>query len=306
MVADDENPYSGVVLHYKVDKVPMEQEVDGNYYYYMQLEQKVENGAWERMEGCLTEEMVEGFYEESPGHYYLTDTWPEDYSDKTVSYRIRMAIDDTDAFTEAIAATPWSNIVTIGFKASNWAKAELQKAIDANLIPDILQGADLTKPINREEFAELSLRLYEKVTDKKAEPVVPNPFNDTTNPQILKAFKLGITSGTSKTTFSPKILINREQCATMLFSTIKSIKPDGDYSIVGVKDFPDQKFISGWAVNSVRYIAKINVIVGDAYGNFMPKATTTVQEAAGYGMATREAAIIMSVRTLEKMEPSQP
>lgn len=31
----------------------------------------------------------------------------------------------------------------------------------------------------------------------------------------------------------------------------------------------------------------------------MPKATTTAQEAAGYGTATREAAVLMSVRTYE-------
>ena len=63
----------------------------------------------------------------------------------------------------------------------------------------------MTKPITREEFAELAVLLYEKVTDK-SETVSPNPFTDTTNPQILKAYKLGITAGTSQTTFSPKVL----------------------------------------------------------------------------------------------------
>ncbi len=45
---------------------------------------------------------------------------------------------------------------------------------------------------------------------------------------------------------------------------------------------------------------KIGVIAGDAQGNFMPKATTPAQEAAGYGMATREQAIALSVRTHDK------
>ncbi|HBV68341.1 MAG TPA: hypothetical protein DEF04_09270 [Clostridiales bacterium] len=130
-------------------------------------------------------------------------------------------------------------------------------------------GADMTKPITREEFAELSVLLYEKVTGKNSESVTPNPFTDTTNTQILKAYKLGITSGTSATTFEPKTLINREQCAAMLFRAIKAIKTDGDYSIEGVKDFPDQKNISSWAVESTKYMSKIGIIKGDEKGNFI-------------------------------------
>ncbi|MPN31108.1 hypothetical protein SDC9_178582 [bioreactor metagenome] len=159
----------------------------------------------------------------------------------------------------------------------------------------------MTKPITREEFCELAVLLYEKVTGNSSEPVTPNPFTDTTNPQILKAFKLGITTGTSATTFSPNLLINREQCAALLFRTIKAMKPDADFSIAGVKDFPDQKNISSWAVDAAKYMFKVGIIAGDKNGNFMPKATTTAQEASGYGMATREQAIALSIRTYEKI-----
>lgn len=72
----------------------------------------------------------------------------------------------------------------------------------------------------------------------------------------------------------------------------------GDYSIEGIKDFPDQKNISEYAVLPTKYMSKLGIVKGDAAtGNFMPKATTTAQQASGYGMATREAAILMSVRT---------
>ncbi len=200
----------------------------------------------------------------------------------------------------------WSNIITVNTpawtKASEWATAELQAADDSGLIPDILMGADMTKPITREEFAELAVLLYEKAAAKTATPVNPNPFTDTTNQQILKAFSIGVTQGMSATTFEPNTLINREQCAAMLYRTIKAIAPSGDYSIAGVKDFPDQKTISGWAVESTKYMSKIGIIKGDSAGNFMPKSTTSVQQAAGYGMATREAAILMSVRTFEQLK----
>lgn len=207
---------------------------------------------------------------------------------------------------ESNTSVSFSNVFETGVpafyqNASGWAKPELQEAYDLGLIPDILKGTDMTKPITREEFAELALILCEKTTGNSATAYTPNPFTDTTNLQILKAYKLGITTGTSTTTFSPKVLINREQCATMLYRAIKAIYPKGDFSIEGVKDFPDQKNISSWAVEGTKYLNKLDIIKGDSNGNFMPKAITSAQEVAGYGMATREAAILMSVRTLKKL-----
>ncbi|NLH00979.1 MAG: hypothetical protein GX488_03590 [Clostridiales bacterium] len=87
----------------------------------------------------------------------------------------------------------------------------------------------------------------------------------------------------------------------MLFRAIKTIVPSADYSVAGIKDFPDQKDISSYAVDATKYMSKLGIIKGDAAGNFMPKATTPAQTAAGYGMATREAAILMTVRTYENM-----
>jgi hypothetical protein len=200
----------------------------------------------------------------------------------------------------------WSNIITINApgwsRASSWATKELQAADDAGLIPDILRGADMTKPITREEFAELAVPLYEKTSGVSAQPFSPNPFTDTVNPQVLKAFALHVTKGTSDTTFEPNKQITRQECATMLFRTIQAIAPNADYSVAGVPDFPDQKDIDGWASDGTKYMFKLGIIKGDSVGNFMPKSTTTAQQATGYGTATREAAILMSVRTYGSMK----
>ncbi len=77
--------------------------------------------------------------------------------------------------------------------------------------------------------------------------------------------------------------------------------PGGDFSIAGVPDFPDQKDISSYAVEAAKYMSKLGIIKGDSQGCFMPKATTTAQQAEGYGTATREAAILMSVRTSDQI-----
>lgn len=230
-----------------------------------------------------------------------------DIKNHLYSYQLRVYYDYYEGWPDVQPIySPVSNTLSIGSgsfyaDASSWAETELNQANELGLIPNILKGADMTKPITREEFCELAVLLYEKVTKTTAAIASPNPFADTTNSQILKAYKLGITTGTSDTTFSPNTLINREQCAAMLFRAIKAVAPNADYSVTGIADFPDQAFISAFAIEATKYMSKLGIIKGDASGNFMPKATTTAQTAAGYGMATREAAILMTVRTYETM-----
>jgi hypothetical protein len=186
--------------------------------------------------------------------------------------------------------------------ASAWAGAELQKANEMGLIPDLLKGADMTKNITREEFAEVALLMYQKasgITDTT--PASPNPFTDLHNPQVLKAYKLGIVKGMSATTFEPKTLINREQVSAMLVRTIKLIAPAADYSTAGAPTFVDQKDISGWAMNDCLYISKLGIIKGSD-GKFMPRAVTKAQTAQGYANTSREQAIAMSLRSVNKMD----
>lgn len=197
----------------------------------------------------------------------------------------------------------YSNVVSTKMQAysnaSSWAKPELDKAVEYNLIPASLKGADMTKPITREEFAEVAVKLYEKTTGKNAIPVGKNSFTDTNNPEVLKAFNLGITTGVAVDKFAPKDLINREQVATMLSRAIKTMVPNADFSIEGAPTFTDEHFISSWALEHVKYMSKNEIIKGSD-GKFMPKATTSAEIATGYANTTREQAILMGVRTFEK------
>ncbi len=222
------------------------------------------------------------------------------YSYRARAYSLILESQPSNEATYPPSSMPGSGGIELG-KYDAWAAEELDAANDAGLIPDILANTDLTKPITREEFCELAVKLYEKMTGNHPSPASPNPFTDTANEQILKAYSLGITNGTSATTFSPSQLINREQCATMIFRAIKLINPNADYSVAAVADFPDQANISSWAVAATKYMAKIGIIKGDTSGNFMSKPVTADQEASGYGMAKREEAILMVERTYVKM-----
>ena len=316
---EDGSPYFEAQVYFPQSVLNLDSEAPGGGSVFWDYAVKVDNDSWgEYGGGGYINVYTGGEDEEGPvsaGNFAITfDPIDEgsltsvDIKSHIYSYQLRVYYDYYEGWPDVqpIYSTA-SNAVTIGSgsfysDASTWAESELKKANELGLIPDILKGADMTKPITREEFCELAVLLYDKVKETMAEPASTNPFTDTTNSQILKAYSLGITTGTSTTTFSPNMLINREQCAAMLFRAIKAIAPDADYSVASIKDFPDQKDISSWAVDATKYMSKLGIIKGDASGNFMPKATTTAQTAAGYGMATREAAILMTVRTYETMD----
>ncbi len=200
------------------------------------------------------------------------------------------------------------------FIASEWAKSELEEAAALGLIPDRLKGADLTAPITRVEFAAVSVKCYEALTDMKAEPYAPNPFTDTTDAEVLKAYNIDVTNGTSPTAFSPEEVLNREQAATMLTRLYKKIAIDGwtletDGNYAGTfrgmyetpAPFADDKNISGWAKDSVYFMKAKGVIDGVGGNKFAPRATTESEEAAGYAQATREQAILIAKRMVRKL-----
>ena len=197
------------------------------------------------------------------------------------------------------------------FTASEWAQSELANATELGLVPDGLKDKDLTQSITREEFAEVSVKAYEALTGKKATPATINPFKDTTNPEVLKAYALGITTGTSDTTFEPNLLLNREQAATMLTRTYKkatidgwTIHDDSKYPLEYTKSniFADDEKISSWAKDSVYFMNANGIINGVGDNKFAPKNVTSAEEAVGYANATREQAIIIATRMVKNLK----
>ncbi len=208
-------------------------------------------------------------------------------------------------FSQFGSTAAWEN-------AHSWAKPELEEGAALGLIPDCLQGADLTAPITRAEFAAVSVKLYEALSGTPAEPVAVNPFTDTDDPEVLKAFNIGVTNGMSDTTFEPDTLINREQAATMLTRVYKrlnlegwTLETDGSF-----KDafkalftmpalFADDGEISSWAKDSVYFMAANGIVNGVGDNCFAPKLVSSGEETLNF--ATREQALLMSVRTVKNL-----
>lgn len=98
---------------------------------------------------------------------------------------------------------------------SYWAVQEVEQARVADLV---IAGADRNyqSNIDRELFCELVVNMVEEINSNEVKTELPNPFVDTTNPEVIKAYQLGIVSGKTLTHFAPEDEITREQLAAMM------------------------------------------------------------------------------------------
>ena len=196
----------------------------------------------------------------------------------------------------------------IQLNPSIWAKGEIKEAKELGLIPETLEGQDLSKKITRGEFAAVSLELYEALSGQTVDSA-DSPFRDIAGnineDSIEKAYVLNIVLGVSDDEFWPEVHISREDLASMLCRTIKknkfedwSLDTDDEYYLdsEGVKKYADDADISAYAKPSVYYLTKMGILKGVSETHFAPKNTTTEEEAIGYATATREQAIALSLR----------
>ena len=202
-------------------------------------------------------------------------------------------------------------ITISGATASEWAVAELERAEELGLIPDCLEGEDLTQDITRAEFAAVAVKVYEALSGTAAIPIVNNPFTDCNDVEVLKAYNIGAVNGTSATTYDPDALLNREQAATMLTRVFKKItlagwtlQTDSQFTLPYEKPalFADDADISDWAKDSVYFMVANGIINGVGNNKFAPKNVTSADEANGYANATREQALIIAVRMVENLK----
>lgn len=265
-----------------------------------QIDYKVGNGPWDsEVSGDLltgnaldANENVEDYPLFDPidaGHEGVIDI-------KANVYQLRVRYvyywcDDEDHYVYG----PFSNIFSIGTEAyqktyseaSQWAINELDKAAEYGFITDRIKNK-MNAPITREEFCEIVVKMYESMTGTKA-TYQDNPFTDTSNPEVLKAYELGIVNGVGSNRFAPHDLVTREQIGAMMYRAVTVCRPDIDLSTGSTASFTDENLISPWALDALKFMNGNDIIRGVGQGCIDPKGTTT-----------REQAVIMIVRSYEK------
>lgn len=188
-----------------------------------------------------------------------------------------------------------------GYKCSDWAQDEVRQADQIGIFPDSLRHVDLTQPITRAEFAAVSVNLYVLLAQQMVEPYSPNPFTDTSDRDVLRAYAAQLTDGTGNGKFSPNAQLTREQGATMLARAYKhAIYPD--YTLA--KDdtnnktyplsysrpafFDDDGDISQYAYVSVNFMFENDIIKGVGNNRFGPQQTMTREQALAIAVRMRE------------------
>ena len=208
--------------------------------------------------------------------------------------------DDNSSYEDSEYADDYSE-TEIDFDTSGWAETEINDAHQNNLIPDEMYDLIFSNAISREEFAAVAVKLYERMGKELPAVNVNNmPFEDCKNSEYIEyiamAYELGITKGTGGNKFLPNNNITREQLATMICRAFEAadaeayseLEQEGFYA--QLKKFNDDAAISLYAYKSIYLLSMRGVVNGVGNNSVAPQGT-----------ATREQAIIMALRVINKL-----
>lgn len=159
---------------------------------------------------------------------------------------------------------------------SSWAAAEVSSAAKTGLVPERITD-NYQLAITREEFCEAVMLLYEKLGGSVSG--TENPFTDTQNPAVIKAYSAKIVEGLGDGLFAPDSNITRQEICTMLKRCIVSAKPQSYIPNSFPNTLPDEGSIADWAIESVKYINMLEIMLGDEKANINPFDNTTREQA---------------------------
>ena len=209
-----------------------------------------------------------------------------------------LAMQNNSRPANAETKSAWTN-------ASGFMLAELREAQTKGLLPEILDGVDFTAPVTRAELAHLLVLLCETFSgDGLAVPAAfENPFADTKDPAVLKAFASGIMGAANEdgTMFSPSGTVFREDMALMMCRAIDLLAPGADLTLSALPDIPDESEISSGAAAAVRFLYSKGIVIGGGGHAFMPRPSNEAQAASGYGTATREQCAVVALKIFNSL-----
>ena len=168
----------------------------------------------------------------------------------------------------------------------NWAKDQVQSAINLDLVPAYLQYG-YKDNISRRDFASLITALIEvkigkdidTVLSEKKLDIINNSFIDINEKEteVIAADKLGIVCGIGGGKFNPDGEITRQEAAVMLARTAELLGMN--ISSISTRDYSDKSMISNWAKEGVDFASSGNIMTGIDDRHFDPMGKYTKQQA---------------------------
>jgi|GEM_PF-2497029 len=159
-----------------------------------------------------------------------------------------------------------------------WAYAVIQQMAARQIVTGVSDTQfEPNRAITRAEFTRLLVEAL-KLTSTADIPFADVKPDAWYANSVAIAYKAGIVSGRSATTFDPNGLISREEMATMMMKAYEIIKGQ-KVEAVADTPFADMSSVSGWAVEYVKAAAELGLLQGRAQGKFVPKDNATRAEA---------------------------
>ena len=195
---------------------------------------------------------------------------------------LTLALLPASAFAES---DPGFEVFLEGRVISDWARKGVVEAMEKGFIY-YSYTVDYTAPITRLEFCMMALEWLKYATDMKPQDLLrergisswESPFTDLYNyaGEITYAYLLGITAGTSATTFSPDGLIDRQQAATMIRNVCRAAGLDIDtFTDAG---FADINQAAVWARDGINFVRSNGIMSGTGNNNFTPLTCYTIEQ----------------------------
>lgn len=235
-----------------------------------------------------------------------------------VEHVMIMPLDTWNFYTSQRAAMEARTARTTRWNlVSDWALEVVEAATDMGLTPPAMKFSDdLRTNMERQQFAAVAVRLWERLKGSAAPAEPEHPFEDIADfdPHLLdvfdelwdswdyderwewhathfytnnkpdpyaqacaQAYALGLIFGISGTEFAPQDTLTREQAATILYRLVA--EEEGDPDAAASLTFDDAGEISGWAREAVAFLTSRGIISGVGGNRFAPKAPVSCQEA---------------------------
>ena len=170
----------------------------------------------------------------------------------------------------AVAGTP-----------SDWAKAEVEQAVQAGLVPELTGDPAYQDALTREQFAQLVVQTLEVLLDNQLAAAPAGTFTDCETPAVLKACEAGIIGGIGGGKFAPAQTTNREQIATMMARAIDYLEALTFTRILpetgSLSGFRDAAQVSDWAAEAMGRMTASGVMKGSDSA-LSPQAPCTVEQ----------------------------
>lgn len=186
---------------------------------------------------------------------------------------VENAIDMSQGIKSKEATEDWTPPV---IDNSPWAEKEVYDARVYGLVTYDL-AKEVRGEISRADAAEAGVRLYERLTGDKVGGKLEDPFTDTDDRNVLKAYKLGIIKGVGKSKFNPDANVTRQDLAVIMYNSIWRSNPalaKGDMT----SNFSDWGDVSGYAQPSMKYMLSNGIVKGKTETILDPKSNISKQE----------------------------